>query len=143
MAAVLTLPRLYLAAILLPPQGWQSALDYTTIVHRYDVALSLLLTGSFLLVALAMAYAIVDVPATGNARWPQRKFLLFRQLPLAVAALALTEWWALNTSIDESNRFRSTSGLFEFLAFAIGSYLAGGLLGSGFLWLRRQKWFRW
>jgi len=143
MAAVLTLPRLYLAAILLPPEGWVWAPDYTTIVHRYDIVLSLLLTGSFLLVALAMAYAIVDVPATGNARWPQGKFLLFRQLPLAVAALALTEWWALNANIHGSAQFRSASGVFEFLAFAIGSYLAGGFLGSGFLWLRRQKWFRW
>jgi hypothetical protein len=138
LAAAMMVPRLYLAAILLPPTGWASSPTYASIVQQYDIALTALLSASFVLVAVAMAYAIIDVPATGNAGFPQQRFLQVRQIPLFIAALALTEWWALFCNIHGSQAFHSSTGLIKFLAFAIATYLAGGLLGSVFLWFRRR-----
>ncbi|MGH8092312.1 MAG: patatin-like phospholipase family protein [Chthoniobacterales bacterium] len=138
LAAPMIIPRLYLAAILLPPAGWTSSPDYPRIVQRYDIALTALLTVSFVLVAVAMAYAIIDVPATGNAGFPQKRFLTFRQIPLLIAALTLTEWWALFCNVHGGRALDSNSGLAWFIAFAVATYLAGGLLGTVFLWFRRR-----
>jgi hypothetical protein len=130
LAAAMTVPRLYLAAILLPPTGWASSPDYLRIVQHCDIALNILLAVSFVLIAVAMAYAIVDVPSTGNAGFPQRSFLKWRQLPLLVAALALAEWWALYCNVHGSESFNSNSGMLKFIAFAVASYLAGGFVGG-------------
>jgi hypothetical protein len=46
----------------------------------WNFPLNTLLLVGFALIAMAMAYAIIDVPSTGNARFPQRRFLKFRQL---------------------------------------------------------------
>src|SRR4030095_6207679 len=134
LAAAMMIPRLYLAAILLPRTGWVDRYEQT--VYSYGIALNILLGVSFVLVALAMAYAIVDVPSTGNAGFSQGRFLKVRQLPLLVAALALSEWWALTCNIDGSESFRSTQGMLKFIIFAVTTYLAGGLFGSIFLWFR-------
>ncbi len=140
LAAVMMIPRLYLAAVLLPPTGWAGRPDYLSVVHRYDIALLVLLTLSFALVAIAMAYAIVDVPSTGNAGFPQSRFLWVRQLPLLLAAVGLTEWWALLSNIHGNTSFNSLTGYLRFVAFPIATYLTGGLLGSIFLWFHpRQK----
>ena len=138
LAAAMMVPRLYLTAILLPPTGWASSPDYARIVQHYDIALNVLLAASFVLVAVAMAYAIADVPATGNAGFPQRTFLKVRQIPLLIAALALTEWWALFCNVHGSQTFNSGAGLFKFVAFAVAAYLSGGVLGTIFLWIRRR-----
>lgn len=138
LAAAMTVPRFYLGAILLPPSGWESSSNYVSIVQHYDIVLTVLLAVSFVLVAVAMAYAIIDVPATGNAGFPQSRFLKVRQIPLLIAALAMAEWWALFCNIHSSEPFNSSSGLFKFVAFAVATYLAGGLLGTVFLWVRRQ-----
>jgi Patatin-like phospholipase len=138
LAAAMMVPRLYLTAILLPPTGWASSPDYTRIVQHYDIVLNVLLAASFVLVAVAMAYAIADVPATGNAGFPQRTFLKVRQIPLLIAALALTEWWALFSNVHGSETFNSGTGLFRFVAFAVTAYLSGGVLGTIFLWIRRR-----
>jgi Patatin-like phospholipase len=134
LAAAMMIPRLYLAAILLPRTGWVDRYEQT--VYSYGIALNILLGVSFVLVALAMAYAIVDVPSTGNAGFSQVRFLNVRQLPLLVAALALSEWWALTCNIYGSESFRSTEGMLKFIIFAVTTYLAGGLFGSIFLWFR-------
>jgi hypothetical protein len=140
LAAIMMIPRLYLAAILLPPTGWAGRPDYPGVVQHYDVALTILLSVSFVLVAIAMAYAIIDVPSTGNAGFSQSRFLWARQIPLLVAAMALTEWWALFSNIHGNAGFNSLGGYLRFVAFPIAAYLGGGLLGSIFLWLRpRQK----
>ncbi|HXA09713.1 MAG TPA: patatin-like phospholipase family protein, partial [Chthoniobacterales bacterium] len=125
LAAAMMVPRLYLAAILLPPTGWASSPNYTSIMQQYDIALTALLSTCFVLVAVAMAYAIIDVPTTGNAGFPQRRFLEVRQIPLFIAALGLTEWWALFCNIHGSQAFHSSAGLLRFVAFAIATYLAG------------------
>jgi hypothetical protein len=139
LAAAMMVPRLYLGAILLPPQGWIAAPNYPALLFRYDLALDFLLWGSFLLTAVAMAYAIVDVPSTGNASLPQRRFLEWRQVPLLMAAAALTEWWALYCNIHGSFRLHSRVGLLLFVAYVVGAYLTGGLLGTLVLRLRRRK----
>jgi len=134
LAAAMMIPRLYLAAILLPRTGWVERYEQT--VYSYGIALNILLGVSFVLVAAAMAYAIVDVPSTGNAGFSQGRFLKLRQMPLLVASLALAEWWALTCNIHGSESFRSTEGMLRFILFAVTTYLAGGLFGSIFLWFR-------
>ena len=74
LAAAMMIPRLHLAAILLPPEGWYSSPDYLQILHRYNIGLTILLVLGFLLIAIAMAYSIIDVPSTGNARFSQGRF---------------------------------------------------------------------
>lgn len=137
LAAAMMVPRLYLGAILLPPTGWAGSPDYLQIVARYDVVLRILLGGSFILIAVAMAYAIVDVPSTGNARLPQRRFLEWRQVPLLIAACALTEWWALYCNVHGSFTLHSRSGMLRFIGYAVAAYLFGGVLASVVLWFRR------
>ena len=111
LSAAMMVPRLYLGAILLPLTGWAGSPNYLRIVSLYDIALHILLAGSFLLIAVAMAYAIVDVPSTGNASLPQRRFLQWRQIPLLIAAIALTEWWALFCNIHGSAALHSRAGM--------------------------------
>ena len=96
LAAAMMVPRLYLAAITLQP-NWAAtnASNYPQVMQRWDFFLNILVVVAFALIAGAMAYAIVDVPSTGNARFSQSRFLKYRQLPLLLAALILTEWWAL------------------------------------------------
>ncbi|HEY1583778.1 MAG TPA: patatin-like phospholipase family protein [Chthoniobacterales bacterium] len=137
LAAAMMVPRLYLGTILLPPTGWAGSPDYLKIVASYDLALHILLAASFILIAVAMAYAIVDVPSTGNAGLAQKRFLEWRQLPLLIAASALTEWWALYCNVHGSFTLHSQSGMVRFVGFAIAAYLAGGTLGSFVLWARR------
>ena len=55
--------------------------------HDWDIWLYIPVALGFVLIAMAMAYAIIDVPSTGNARLSQRRFLEFRQLPLVLASL--------------------------------------------------------
>ncbi len=141
LAAAMMVPRLYLAAINLQPD-WDAATDYTKyiqIMQFWNFWLNLLLAIGFVLIAVAMAYAIVDVPSTGNARLPQRRFLKFRQLPLMLAALALAEWWALFRNVHGSEPFRPREWLLKFVAFSVASYLSGGVLATVLLAFRKSK----
>ncbi len=128
LAAAMMVPRIHLAAILLPPEGWYSSPNYLQILHRYDIGLMILLVIGFLLIAIAMAYSILDVPSTGNARFSQSRFLNYRQLPLLLASLALTEWWAVFRNIHGEIPLTPWNVLWKFIAFAVASYLLGGLL---------------
>src|SRR5881296_1923698 len=77
LAAAMMIPRLYLAAILVSP-NWETATDEAKTIHLlqwWNFPLNTLLAVGFALIAVAMAYAIIDVPSTGNARFPQRRFL--------------------------------------------------------------------
>src|SRR5207247_5532013 len=109
------------------------------IKHDWDIWLNLLLAIGGALVAVAMAYAIIDVPSTGNARLPQRRFLEFRQLPLMLASLVLAEWWALLRNVHGSEPFEARAWLFKFMAFVVASYLIGGVLASLVLAFHKQK----
>jgi hypothetical protein len=148
LAAAMMVPRLYLAAINLQPNwpAWGLDMDLTKymqmadqIKHRWDIWLNILLAIGGALVAIAMAYAIIDVPSTGNARLPQRRFLEFRQLPLMLASLVLAEWWALLRNVHGSEPFDAKAWLFKFMAFVIASYLTGGAFATFVLAFRKQK----
>src|SRR5262249_1909803 len=112
LAAAMMIPRLYLAVINLQPDWlgratghswylWSNKLpaDWeawsASVKQPWDKGLTILLAVGFALVAIAMAYAIIDVPTTGNERLSQRRFIIFRQLPLFLASLFLAAWWAV------------------------------------------------
>jgi hypothetical protein len=139
LAAFMMIPRLYLGVINLQP-NWSTSTD--SVYQRWDASLGLLLMVSFILIAIAMAYAIVDVPSTGNARLSQRSFLIYRELPLVFAALILAAWWAVFCNVHGGDAFDHADGLLKFLRFFAGSYICGGLLGSAVLSFRKQRaWF--
>jgi Patatin-like phospholipase len=148
LAAAMMIPRLYLAAINLQPNwpAWGLDMDltkYTQMANQvkqdWDIWLNILLAIGGALVAVAMAYAIIDVPSTGNARLPQRRFLEFRQLPLMLASLILAEWWALLRNVHGSEPFEARAWLFKFMAFVVASYLTGGVFATLVLGFRKQK----
>jgi hypothetical protein len=156
LAAAMMIPRLYLAAINLQPDWsgqttwylWKLSADksqpnwdafWSYIKHPWDISLTLLLMGGFALIAVAMAYAIIDVPSTGNARLSQRRFLLFRQLPLLLASLVLTAWWAVSCNVHGSDLFQPRRLLPWFVGFTVASYVTGGLLGVAILRLRKRE----
>jgi hypothetical protein len=57
LAAAMMAPRLYLAAVLLPPEGWTGWANYQQALGQYHIAMNVLLGVSFILVAVGMAYA--------------------------------------------------------------------------------------
>jgi hypothetical protein len=109
----------------------------------WNIALVVLLAVGFVLIAIAMAYAIIDVPSTGNARLPQRRFLVYRQIPLLLASLVLAEWWALFRSVHGDEPFRASDWLVKFVAFILGSYLAGELLATVVRSFRKREQKAW
>ena len=152
LAAAMMIPRLYLAAINLqpdwsglstwnswknPPANWD---DWWKLVERpWDTALTILLAVGIALVAIAMAYAIIDVPSTGNARLSQRRFLTFRQLPVLLASLVLAEWWAVFRNVHGSELFQPKKLLPWFIGFTLASYICGGIIARVILWFRKQR----
>jgi hypothetical protein len=136
LAAAMMIPRLYLAAITLAPD-WNTWTP--SVAQQWDIGLTILLIIGFALIAVATAYAIIDVPSTGNTRLSQRRFLKFYQLPLLLASLILAEWWALFRNVYGSEPFRPTDWLLKFVAFTVASYLSGGLLATIVLSFRKHK----
>ena len=152
LAATMMIPRLYLAAINLqpdwsglstwnswknPPANWDG---WWKLVERpWDTALTILLAVGIALVAIAMAYAIIDVPSTGNARLSQRRFLTFRQLPVLLASLVLAEWWAVFRNVHGSELFQPKKLLPWFIGFTLASYICGGIIARVILWFREAK----
>ena len=130
LAAAMMIPRLYLGVINVGPDwnSWNPSVE-----HYWDIGLAIALVVGFALIAIAMAYAIVDVPSTGNAQLSQRRFLIFRQLPLLLASLILAAWWAVFRNVHGSEPFRPMALLPWFLGFTVASYLSGGLLAIVFL----------
>ena len=148
LAAAMMIPRLYLAAINLQPNwpAWTPDMDLTRyaqladqVKHFWDIWIYILAGLGFVLIAMAMAYAIIDVPSTGNARLSQRRFLEFRQIPLMLASLILAEWWALVRNVHGSEPFDARTWLIKFVTFAVASYLAGGVFATLILAFHKQK----
>jgi hypothetical protein len=99
-----------------------------------------MLAVGFVLIAVAMAYAIIDVPSTGNAGFSQRRFLKFRQLPLFLASLILAAWWAVFCNVHgKSGAFQSTHGLLKFVLFFVFSYVCGGMLAMFTPWFGKRE----
>ncbi len=136
LAAAMMIPRLYLAAINVEPNWgtWTASVE-----QQWNIGLAILLVIGFALIAVAMAYAIIDVPSTGNAQLSQRSFLKYRQLPLVLAALILAEWWALFRNVYGNEPFQPADWLFKIVGFTVASYLTAGLLGIAILAFRKQK----
>src|SRR5436190_7646693 len=124
LAAAMMVPRLYLAAVNISP-NW-STWPRTAALH-WDIGLRILLTIAFVLIAGATAYTVIDVPSTGNAGLPQRRFLAFYQLPMLLASLILAQWWALFRNIHGSGPFPAGDLLITFVSFSVASYFSGGL----------------
>jgi len=148
LAAAMMIPRLYLAAINLQPNwpAWGPEMDLTKYIqmadqikHGWDIWLNILLAIGGASIAVAMAYAIIDVPSTGNARLPQRRFLEFRQLPLMLASLVLAEWWALVRNVHGSEPFEAGEWRSKFVIFFVACYLVGGVFATVILAFRKQK----
>ena len=78
LAAVLVVPRILLALLRQYPLFPFGYLLYPTV--------ALLVAG--------VAYMIVDLPSTGNARLPQARFLLFGLAPLLLSAVGFSLYWA-------------------------------------------------
>jgi Patatin-like phospholipase len=146
LAAAMMVPRLYLAAINLQPDwpalgmkhSWHLLANHLpddwkawedSIKHPWNIAMTIMLAVAFALIAIAMAYAVIDVPSTGNARFSQRRFLKFRQLPLFLASLILAAWWAVFCNVHgRSGVFQNAEGLLQFVLFFVFSYVCGGVL---------------
>jgi Patatin-like phospholipase len=127
LAAAMMIPRLYLASINVEPD-WRY---WTASVEQYwNIGLTIAFAVGFALIVIAMAYAIIDVPSTGNARLPQSRFLKFRQLPLLLASLILAGWWAVFRNVHGSEPFQPREWLLKFVAFSVASYLSGGVLAT-------------
>ena len=158
LAAAMMIPRLYLAAINLQPDwaglgtlhswyllanncppdwGWDAWKE--SVKYPWNIALTVLLAVGFGLIAVAMAYAVIDVPSTGNARWSQRRFLKYRQLPLLLASLILAEWWALFRSVHGDEPFRPKQLVSWFVGFTLASYVCGGIIAWIIRLVRKQK----
>jgi hypothetical protein len=137
LAAAMMIPRLYLASINVEPD-WSEWTDF--VAHRWDIGLTIVFAVGFALIAIAMAYAIIDVPSTGNARYSQRRFLWFRQLPLLLASLILAGWWAVFRNVHGSELFQPTEWRPKFILFVVASYLSGGLLATIIVLFR--KWHK-
>jgi hypothetical protein len=111
LAAVLVLPRVFFAAIEQYPWFSFGYLLYPTV--------ALLVAG--------VAYMILDLPSTGNARLPQARFLLFGLAPLIVSAVGFSLYWAWLGDL------RSERGPTIFALYGIGimaTGVAAGLLIS-------------
>jgi len=146
LAAAMMVPRLYLAAINLQPDWSGLATRHSwyllvsnlppdwnawenSVKQPWNIALASILAVGFALIAVAMAYAIIDVPSTGNARFTQRLFLKFRQLPLFLASLVLAAWWAVFCNVHgKSGAFQNLQGLLKFVLFFVFTYVCGGAL---------------
>ena len=136
LAAAMMIPRLCLVPIYLHPQ-WK---DWNHSIQQWwDISLAVLLVIGFSLVAVAMAYAIIDVPSTGDRQLPQRRFLEFRQIPLVLASLVLAAWWAVFRNVHGSEPFVAIYWLPKFVAFTVASYFAGDLLATAFSLFRWRK----
>ena len=150
LAAAMMIPRLFLVPIYLHPdyvgqatRHWKDISDWNawtnSIQHSWDIGLTVLLMIGFALVAVAMAYAIIDVPSTGNVRLPQRRFLEFRQIPLLLASLVLAAWWAVFCTVHGSEPFKTVHWLPKFVAFTVASYFTGELLATAVPSFRKRK----
>lgn len=78
LAAVLMLPRLL----------WAAIASYPRISNDY------ILLAAAGLAAVGVAYMVVDLPSAGNARFSQRRFLLFGLLPMLLSAVGFSLCWA-------------------------------------------------
>lgn len=113
LAAVLTLPRLL----------WAVLGTYPLIENNY------ILIAASVLLAVGVAYMVVDLPSAGNARFPQRRYLLFGLPPLLISAIGFSLYWAWQGDLD-SEPSPAGFALYGVAIMAVG--VCAGTLLAGF-----------
>jgi uncharacterized membrane protein len=118
LAVVLMIPRICVFAVLAQP-------GHTTLIA--------LLVGAFVSLAAATAYAGIDLPSIGNARWTQTRFLAGWLVPMVAGSVFYFAWWAgfRNTSASAAPFMDSTRGLVFvqlFVGLASGAGCAMGAI---------------
>ena len=113
-----------LAAVLVAPRVFFAAVEqYPSFPFGY-----ILYPSAALLVA-GVAYMVIDLPSAGNARWPQKRFLLFGWAPLLLSAAGFSLYWAWLGDLQ------SEPGPVSFVLYGIGimaTGVAAGLLIARF-----------
>ncbi|MDD5199341.1 MAG: hypothetical protein PHC88_06010 [Terrimicrobiaceae bacterium] len=126
LAALLLIPRFSVFAVLARPDPF---------------TLHVLLACAFVSLAAATAYAGIDLPSLGNARWPQRRFLAGWLAPMTGAAAFFCAWWAgfRNTSDLAGPLMSSLCGLVLIQIFVGLASGAGCVASAVFLALRDRR----
>ena len=90
-----------------------------------------LLLAALVGLAIATAYAAIDLPSFGNSRWPQRRFLAGWFTPMLAAAFFFFAWWAgfRNTSELAGPLMSSSWGL-TLTQLLVGLASAAGCLAA-------------
>ncbi|HZJ17155.1 MAG TPA: patatin-like phospholipase family protein [Chthoniobacteraceae bacterium] len=129
--------------------SWLAAL---LLIPRFGVLLALARPGpavmnSLLVVAFAgfvigTAYAAIDLPSLGNARWKQRRFVASWLVPMFGGVACFLAWWAgfRNTDKDALSTMDSSAGLYATQLF-VGAATAVGCLAAACMltWRDRGK----
>lgn len=126
LAAVLALPQLVYAALLNESGQGNGGSVFT-----------FLLVGGGLCAAISTAYIVCDLPTAMNARWTQVSFLRYHLLPVSLACLALTFYWAWYI-VGGGQQFRDS-----YAGGYVAASVAGGLLFALVIGFRRgipRKW---
>lgn len=121
----------WLAALLLIPRFCV----LVALARPGPVALNGLLVAAFAGIAIGTAYAAIDLPSLGNARWRQRRFVAGWLVPMFGGVTCFLAWWAGFRSgyetalpmMDSSAGLHMTQ-LFVGAATAVGCVLAIGVV---------------
>ncbi len=114
---LLIVPRLFVFAVLARPG---------------EATLLALIVGAILSLAAATAYAAVDLPSIGNARWAQKRFLAGWLVPMMAGSAFYFAWWAgyRNTSGTAVPFMSSLKGLFHVQGYVALASAAGCVVGA-------------
>ena len=119
----------WLAVLLLVPRFSV----FLVLAQPGEHALTALLVASLACLAVATAYAAIDLPGVGNARFSQARFAAGWLVPMMAAAVFYCAWWAgfRNTSAVAASLMSSFDALVSaqaFVALASGAGCAAGAL---------------
>jgi hypothetical protein len=115
LAAFLVLPRILFALV----EGFPAGSEYSLYLAA-------------VLIAGGVAYMVMDLPSAGDARWPQRRFLLFGLLPVLLSAVALSLYWAWQGDLH------SEPGPVSFVLLGIATMAVGVAAGMPYVIWKRQ-----
>ncbi len=107
LAAAMIIPRLYLASISVEP-NWINWTDF--VAHYWDIGLTIALVVGFALIAIAMAYAIIDVPSTGNPEDRNAVFFGFANFHCSLRLSFLRHGGLCSATFTVASRFNLRSG---------------------------------
>jgi hypothetical protein len=116
LAAILMLPRLL----------WAIIGTYPSIENNY------ILVTSAALAAVAVTYMVVDLPSAGDARFSQRRYLLFGLSPLLLSAVGFSLYWAWQGDLA------SEPGPANYVKYGVGTMALGVCAGMPLAYLKRR-----